>query len=167
MEKMLEETKLGSALPDPEAGRRMFWTIVRAIGPTLQADDRRAMAEALPAEVGNALLDGRYREATDAAALYAEVARKSRLSTGMAREVTQAVAQAIARRLDPELRERLARHADATLGALWTTPPAPLPRAQPRRRYPSAKGPTHTLATGRPGSRHPLCEAGAGSPDAR
>lgn len=89
-------------------------------------------------------------------AFYETVGRRENVSPAAAREHAQLVLAVVADRLDPEVRARLARSLPADVGALLR--PRELGEA-PEHRHPSHTPPLATLASGRPGSRHPLSEA--------
>ncbi|HEY8079838.1 MAG TPA: DUF2267 domain-containing protein, partial [Labilithrix sp.] len=94
----------------------------------------------------------------DAGELYERARRRAGAAPGRAIEETQIALRVVAETLDPETRVRIRRALPIAIGALFETPEegAPPPHSTPARSEPIA-----SLATGRPGSGHPLSEAHA------
>jgi uncharacterized protein (DUF2267 family) len=155
---IIEATRLEDAFGDAEVAERVFWDALDALGPTMQADDRRALEGALPSDVVDRLLAAHHAPERGEAEVVAALASSASLAPGRALEVLQVVAETLAGRLPELLRGRLERHAHPELAPLWTAPSTPEP--PPRPVHHPAPGHGHTLASGRPGSRHPLAESG-------
>lgn len=155
---LIEATRLEEALGERDRSEAAFWAAVDGLGRTLQADDRRAMAGALPDAVVSRLLSCPFDPEASEATVDAQVAEATELPGGQALEIVQVVARTLASRLPEDLRSRLERHARGTLARLWTRPAVPPAPPKPVHTPPPGSG--HTLATGRPGSRHPVSEAG-------
>lgn len=88
--------------------------------------------------------------------MYELVRRSENVAAGAAREHAQIVLGAIGERLDPALRLRLVGRLPADLARLLEARDIGAP---PDHVPPSFLPPLHTLASGRPGSRHPISEA--------
>lgn len=155
---IIEATRLEEALGDENQAAEVFWACLDALGTTLQADDRRALSGALPSSIVDRMLACRFEPGTKETAVVAQVAQATGLTPGRALEVVQVVARSLAVSLPEGLRARLERHAGEDLAQLWSRPAQPPPPDKPIHHAPPGHG--HTLASGRPGSRHPLSESG-------
>src|SRR4029079_2041283 len=89
-------------------------------------------------------------------ALLARVSCPERVLRATAVEWVQAVCQSLYEALDTERRQLLARRLPDEWAALLASAPRAPESDEPRGTLP---GHGHTLATGRPGSRHPLSES--------
>jgi uncharacterized protein (DUF2267 family) len=156
------ESALGELADRDRPGDEGVERIVRAtlvvISERLTADECAALRGALCPSLAGALRDAIYDTDFDGAELYERVRRRadSSMSAGVARERVQVVLQALGELLDLEHRDRLARALPSGVREhlaprkFGEPPPHELPRRAP---------PLSTLATGRPGSRHPLSES--------
>jgi hypothetical protein len=143
----------GARADDPTIERTLLATLGE-LAAELPDVDRRALLDVTPSEC----VPPELHEPSSGSPID-RVARRAALPLGRAREETAAVVRALAEALSAEARARLFRHVDPELRALVSAmdhapestaahaPPAPVRRAPP------------TLATGRPGSEHPLSEA--------
>jgi hypothetical protein len=144
---------------EPKMAERGLWATVHAVGPSVQPEDRRALPTSVPPRIRDAIAASRYVGPLDEEAFYESVAQRVPTTVGHAREIAQVVLKLISARLGPERRGRLAHHAGPSMAWLWEQPPRP--DAPPSRsRAAPAPGHGHTLASGRPGSLHPLADAG-------
>jgi uncharacterized protein (DUF2267 family) len=137
-----------------------------AIGRTLDSLDPPQplalvdVAAMLPPRFATLLREG--AKAGGPAQFLAAVAEREQLTLGQAKEHAQVVCETFAGMLDPRRLTALRERLPAEIAALWQPyePPPELPQ--------TARHPRHgsTLATGRPGSNHPLSEAAprAGQP---
>lgn len=140
----------------------MTEAVVDALGEVLTSDEAHAISAHLPPRLAQLLLVGVGRDAHgDVESLVAGVAWRENVPRAVALEHVTAACDAIASRLPESVRHRLRADLPREIAALLTesatmTPPAPFTRT---RRHP----PRATLATGRPGSAHPVSEARADS----
>jgi len=104
---------------------------------------------------------GALDETTGAEDLYGRVARHTRLPPGKARELTQVACRLIGEELGPVELAHLESFMPGDVIELLTPPASSTPPTPPR--HPVDQG--ETLASGRPGSRHPLSEAVPGHQD--
>lgn len=126
------------------------------LGDRLPDDARAILADALPQRVAKVLRAHRYGGPFDVDVLYERVARREGVPLGVAREHVQVVCRV----LGEVLPERVARVLEAALprsfGELFRRPEAgPPPPHRARTEAPAL----NTLASGKPGSLHPLSEA--------
>ena len=139
------KTRIGAA-SDMDA-ERAIEAVLTTLGECMQAVDVQVVAAELPPRFARALQLRSHDPGMTLEEFYARVSRRAGLSHGFAREHVQAVCSALSSLLAPRVRTRI---------GLW------LDLVQPSLadRLPPVVG-THgrTLATGRPGSRHPLSEA--------
>lgn len=151
----------GLRLPEGEVER--IRRILRVLGTIVQPDDRAALTAELELPDGAPLLAEGYAGPRNESSFFADVEEATGLSPGEARELTEMICTHICQRISPGLRERLERHADPSLVHLWRDHgviEAPAVEASPHHPPAPQPGQGHTLASGRPGSRHPVSEAG-------
>lgn len=117
--------------------------------PTIQA-----LSGELPVPLPTGMRGGSPQEGFDLAELHARVARREDVRPGFAVEHTGVVCQVVAEALSPGALHRLRAALPEPIGALFT-PREPAERFEHVHLDPSH----HTLAEGRPGSRHPLSES--------
>jgi uncharacterized protein (DUF2267 family) len=132
--------------------KRAVRATISSLVEALSTDEADALGRELPLEL-KPLVDGRAGGLPLArAALFERVAMRESVDVGFAVEHAECVCGALAEQMSPELRGRLQRHLP-DLASLFDLRAAPADDAPP---------PVHgsTLASGRPGSRHPLSEAG-------
>jgi len=124
-----------------------------ALSEHLADDERRALAAALGSWASFVLHTPARRGAFAIEDLYEGVRRRERITSGFAREHAQIVFRALGDLMPRETCARLERALPpvATLFAHGDAAPAP-PHSSPSVRH-------HTLATGRPGSAHPISES--------
>jgi len=166
---LVEDIRSGAGLTNDSAAERGMRAVVSAVAPSIQPEDRRALPDTWPLPLRELILRSRYEGPLEEEALYREVARRLTMPTdltelgehalGHARELAQVVLRQLSSRLGPDFRRRLAHHAAPSMAWLWDPPPSPS-TPEGRRRAPPTAGQGHTLASGRPGSRHPLSESG-------
>jgi hypothetical protein len=140
---------------EPAAASAALGIAAEALAVRLDAAARKALWAVLPASVGAPppVLAG----AGHAEELYCRTAHQLGLGLLQAIETAQIACQSIHARLDAEARARLLRQLHPTLAELLgrsrSLDAAP---ADPTHHLP---GTGHTLATGRPASRHPVSES--------
>lgn len=136
---------------DRHAAERAVRATLASVAEALSSDEADALSRELSPDLRP--LVQRYALALplDRNAFFEEVAARELVAVGFAVEHAECVCTVLAERMSPDLRERLQRHLPllASLFELRDEPPADVP--------PLVHG--STLASGRPGSRHPLCEA--------
>jgi uncharacterized protein (DUF2267 family) len=141
---------------DPGVAERAAHATLAVLAERLIAVDRASLASLLPTELATVVEEVHAFVQYGIDGFYERVARRLGGPRGSAIELAQVVCAVLGDRLDPELRQRLHRHLPPAVAALLE--PEPLPPAPPPR-HPTAPG--TTLATGRPGSSHPVSEAPA------
>lgn len=129
---------------------------LEALGECLPAVDAHDLAAALPPALSGAVQRTGRHGAMTAEQLFERVSRQEEVRLGLAVEHAEAVCEALAEQLEPELRTRLQLHLPGQLAALFS--PRRFENADPPPHQPGS-GRGHTLASGRPGSAHPLSEA--------
>ncbi len=143
-----------AGLPGLEEAERTVRVVLGVIGERLSWPALQALAEDLPASL-SALLPGvASHEEFGLAEFYSRVARREDVQLGFAVEHASVVCQAVAETLSPAALYRLREALPDAISALFT-PPEPDERFEHVHLDPSR----HTLAEGRPGSRHPVSEA--------
>lgn len=143
-------------LPDPETAARAVDATLAALAECLSHDEALALGAALSHRLAHRVTDADHRADGDPVAFFARVSAREGVAVGAAREHASVVLRALATGLDPGLRARLARALPEALaamlaprGASVTSPHATVSHAPPLT----------TLASGRPGSHHPVSEA--------
>lgn len=140
--------------------------VVRAtlsvLGAHLTDDEALAFAKALPGDLGRVLEETAYRadERFNAAELYDAVGLRLAITPTMAHEQVTIALHALGETIDPETRLRLVKVLPPDVATHFGSEHfgAPPPHGVAHH------GPTvSTLATGRPGSRHPLSESAPSS----
>ena len=155
----LLESLARRGLPDRETAKRAVRATLAVLGERLVDDEAAALAAVLPAELAQAVDNVEYDADFGSADLYERVARRELTAAGAAKEHAEMILGALGEFLDDDLRARLARALPRQVGDVllgrppWDEPP---PHGMPGR----AEAAT-TLAMGRTGSRHPLCDATA------
>jgi len=128
--------------------------IMLSLGERLTDDERIRLGAVLPSSMAKALRGARYRGDFDLAELVDRVHRRENVNIGFAREHVQVVCQAVGECLTEELRVLLERTLPPSFAELFRGSP---PSVEGSEEQPAAGvKPGRTLATGRPGARHPL-----------
>jgi len=156
-----EFTGLGSR---PEA-EKLLKATSKALSSCLTAPDRARWASHLPSELRKTLAAGAQSPTRSALDVYAAVAHAEGVGARFGTEHAQAAIRVLASVLDAESAELLAQHLPDELGNLMVDPTRSVGVALgPHRRPSSTARPGGSLATGAPGSSHPLSEAAPRSP---
>ena len=156
-EDVLVERLLERGLPDRNAAVRALRSTVSAFAECLTPEEAEPFARSFSGTLAErARRTVPAKESLGAEDLYELVRKLDNVPLGMAREHAQIVLRLIAERLDPDLRTRLVRTLPADLAELLADHVEGAPPAHSR---PSHAPPLTTLASGRPGSRHPVSEA--------
>ena len=143
---------------DRAEARRAFDATLQAMRRGLTDDEADWLAVALGPALSEALLRDEHAGELDIDELYRWTKRYSKTRKSVAVEQVQVVCRALAELLQPAELERLKKHLPQ-ITSLFEVPPAEDPPSAPRHRRPDP--PDRTLAGGKPGSTHPLSEAGA------
>jgi uncharacterized protein (DUF2267 family) len=139
------------------AGRADVMRAIRAtlvaLGERLRDEERAALAREIPRSLRSLLDRAAYAGDFDRDELFARVARHGALDRGRALEYAEIVCEALATELPWDLLARLRRELGPSIASLLVEPERPpvVATASP----PSGS----TMASGRPGSRHPVSEA--------
>ncbi|MDB4995548.1 MAG: hypothetical protein JWM74_2980 [Myxococcaceae bacterium] len=157
----IDETRLRSGLETTAEARRAIGATLRTLAERLSPEIVSRLASELPRELAMQLRTPRstagHVRSFAANELYARVARREGVTVGFAREHAQAVCTTVARALPEEIVEAVRRDLDPDLALLFE--PLERERATPPPAHASKKAHGHTLASGAPGSRHPIAEA--------
>jgi uncharacterized protein (DUF2267 family) len=153
---LIEDVMWRGGIRDRAGAEAALEQSLEAVAAHLGADDRKSVAERLPASFAAIVIQPARAATAGMRDLYARIAAREKISLGRAVEYVQAAGGALAELLDETARELLVRRLPAEWSALFV-PVAPASEADlPPGTQP---GHGHTLATGRPGSLHPLAEA--------
>jgi uncharacterized protein (DUF2267 family) len=134
--------------------------VLATLGQFLTPDEVAPLVAELPEPLAQLLHPAVRPAPLTLDGVYAAVAERASLSRPHALEMTQVVCQALGASLDPDARSRLAAHLGPLFERLFEPRPEPPPPSRPvHAAEPPPLGEGHTLATGRPGSHHPLSEA--------
>jgi uncharacterized protein (DUF2267 family) len=148
-----------SGLDTTEEAAAVLQATLVAMGQRLAPDVRDTIAAALPDEIGAVLRRSESElesESESESEFFDRVRRREGVSLGFAREHAQGVCRALGEILPGEALRALEEALPASFAELFHPPPPPAPPPG----YRVAKSERHhTLATGRPGSRHPLSES--------
>jgi uncharacterized protein (DUF2267 family) len=145
-------------IPDHLQAERTLRATLSVLGERLTDDEAAALSKALPAELAPVLDRSEYDGDFSAADFFERTRRRlpASPSPGKVREAVEVVLQALGTELDEESRGRLVRALPVDLSRHLV----PIELGEPRPHMP--RPPAHvltTLATGRPGSQHPLAES--------
>jgi uncharacterized protein (DUF2267 family) len=152
-DELAERVALHAGL-DRDGAERALTAVASVLGQRLGRPEAEALAGELPAACGAALLGAAFDGAFDRDDFVARVAAREGVAAGFAIEHVVAVLGAIGEAASQPTLARLEHALGAELFAPFTThSAAAAPAAAPH------VGGGHTLADGRPGSRHPLSEA--------
>lgn len=159
-EDFVAEVELRGGFADPGEAERAVAAVARVLGQRLLPEERASLVAVLPGPVAARLSAAAYERDFDAGELYDRVARATAIGHGFGMEHTQAVCQVIGGLLPEDARRRLQKALPPELHPLFeprdlgSPPPRPV-----HGRPPVEPGAGTTLATGRPGSRHPVSDA--------
>ncbi|MGK3999946.1 DUF2267 domain-containing protein [Sorangium sp. So ce1024] len=158
-DRFVEEVQRCAGFETRDDAERAIAVTARTLGERLLEDEAAAVAAALPGPVAAALRGATYQGDFDRDELYDRIARREGAPRGFGMEHAQAVCAVLGKALPEAARLRLQRHlpdwADLFAPRAAGAPPPRPVHAPP----PPEPGHGATLATGRPGSRHPLSEA--------
>jgi uncharacterized protein (DUF2267 family) len=161
-DQFVADVQLRAGFEGSGEAERAIAVTVRVLGQRLLPEERVAVAGALPEPVAGRLLRTPYERDFDLDELYDHVARGEGTQAGFGREHAQAVCQAIGTALPHEVRLRLQKHLPAEIAVLFGSRDAGASPLRPVHAEPPVEpGAGTTLATGRPGSRHPVSEGRA------
>lgn len=155
----LAEIMARRGLSAEEAGRALRATLA-VLGERLVDDEAKMLASWLPNGLAKIVEDTDYDADFGTRELFTRVARRMRANAGRAVEDTEIVLAALGETLGGERAKRLAKAlpetaADLVLGKRDPDPSLEVPAHPDSRRAPRM----NTIATGRPGSAHPVSEA--------
>ncbi|AUX36966.1 MULTISPECIES: DUF2267 domain-containing protein [Sorangium] len=158
-ERFVEEVQRRAGFEGRDEAERAIAATARTLGERLLEREAAAVAGGLPGPVAVAVRGAAYQGDFDRDELYDRVARREGAPRGFGMEHAQAVCQVVGEALPEAERLRLQRHL-ADWADLFTPRAAGAPPPRPvHAPAPPEVGHGSTLATGRPGSRHPLSEA--------
>jgi uncharacterized protein (DUF2267 family) len=134
-----------------EDAERALRATTSSLVEALSSDEADALFRELPEELCPLVRGHALAVPLDRAAFFENAAIRESVEIGFGIEHAECACRALAERMSPDLRERLQRHLPR-LASLFETYEAP---------FEPVVGAVHgsTLATGRPGSLHPLSEA--------
>lgn len=139
-----------------EADRAIRATLA-TLAERLVDTEMHALAIELPPPLAEALSRGVYGGDFDLSELYDRVSRREGVALPFGVEHAQVVCRVLAEALSHDALTRLHKELSPPLAELFCVPPRP-PLPEPVLHLPPSE-PGHTLADGRPGSRHPLSES--------
>jgi uncharacterized protein (DUF2267 family) len=152
----LEQVTHYTGLTKRDEAELVLAATTAALASCLPVVDRERWARHLPSELRARWNAQSFRPGQSAEAVYNQIPAAARIPAPYAREQAQAVIRVLAGPLDESDRELLARHLPDELGALVLEPR--LAEGVIAHGHASAGSEQHgrTLATGAPGSQHPL-----------
>jgi uncharacterized protein (DUF2267 family) len=163
VERILERAGLSST---KEASLSLMATLA-ALGERLDEEPRALLAAALPEELGAVVLERLCEPSCDLEELIDRVRLHEGVSVGFAREHAQVVCRVLGELFSEEARTRFGRMVPQPFMEMFEPPPS---GAEPPIHAPKPVE-ERTIATGRPGARHPLSESrprsGQGRPGGR
>jgi uncharacterized protein (DUF2267 family) len=145
---------LGSA----RDARRAIRATLAALAERLDDADAHAIEDAVPASFGGALHAKKHLGAFDVAELYDRVRRREGVSIGFAREHAQVVCRVVGESMSDEALARIEHALPPSFVELFEPPSHEPEEPAPPRKSEHARH-RRTLATGRPGSTHPIAES--------
>ena len=151
---------------DGEEGQRALRATLAVLGERLVDDEARMLASWLPRPLAKLVEDADYDTSFGSNELFVRVARRMKTSPGRALEGAEVVLASLGEALGTERAKRLARALPETAAELVLGVREMDRSAAPAHDSRSGAPRLTTLASGRPGSRRPLCE-GRASPGQR
>jgi uncharacterized protein (DUF2267 family) len=156
---LIEDVMWRSGLHDSATASTVLSMVLEELPALLRPDEARFVASSLPEGVAAPLTRPGHRAPRAPRALYERLSAAGRCSRGVAMEHAQAACGALADALGDEPRDLLARRLPPEWAVLFESPP----REAGEEARGTVPGHGHTLATGRPGSEHPLAEGASPS----
>ncbi len=157
---ILSEIQLRAGFEALDDAERALSVVVRVLGRRLLEEEAVAVAGELPDAIARHLLTAQYERDFDVDELYHRVARGEGVERSFGAEHAQAVCQVLGEAIPEDARHRLQTHLGPGLAPLFEPRDTPLPPPRPVHCAPPVDpGQGTTLATGKPGSRHPVSEA--------
>ena len=156
---LVAEVERRAGLETPEEAERVLAVAARVLGERLLPDEAGPLADALPEPAARRIREVRYVHDFDVDELYDRVARGEGAGREFGREHTQAVYQILGESMPEAVRVRLQKHLGPSFAPLFEPRPEHRPPRPVHASRPVDPGRGTTLATGRPGSRHPISEA--------
>jgi uncharacterized protein (DUF2267 family) len=153
---IVDRVMLRSGLAERALVERALDATAEMLGEQLRGADVALIAAQLPSRLGGALQARAHRPGAPLEELYEHLSVVARVPFGEAMELAGAACEALGGALDAETRVLLCRRLPETWAALASER---APAAVPEHPRGTSPGQGHTLATGRPGSLHPLSEA--------
>ncbi len=160
-EALIADVRKRWGVPLEEDAERLVEAVLTVLREQIDVRDAQALAAALPAADATPLARSIQGATHDARAFAARVAVLASIPFPAAVEGAQVALAALGEALPEELvvRVRKQLHPEVAL-ALAPRPDEPAPETPERHFQPEApRTPQGTLATGRPGSQHPVAEA--------
>ncbi len=149
---LYEQVALCGGLTSEIETARVTRAVLASLAETLSWSEAEAIADELPPTVAPALHVAKHGQRLDCRELAERVAEREGVDWGFAVEHLQSVCRVLGEILSPTVRERLERTLPPTIASLFD----PRQKSEP----PTLSGRRgRDLATGRPGSSHPLSEA--------
>jgi uncharacterized protein (DUF2267 family) len=139
---------------DAAAAQRALDATLAAVGEALTSEEASAVARELPEPCASVVRRAHFQGVIDACDFYERARRHAGAEPGRAKEQTQIALRALGDALDVEGRRRLRRSLPSDVAELLDSPQygEPPPYSEPG---------SSSLASGRPGSRHPVAESRA------
>lgn len=157
VDEVVRQTGLG-----PAQALRAVRQVLGALDEVLVGDELTALRSSLPAGLQGAVAPRSGRPPSSAEGLFDRVQRRARVRRPVAIERTEAICRLLGATLPHDVMARWSRDLPAPVAALFLpvdpVDPATIGKA-PRPPDPPARPAPRTLATGRPGSEHPVSEA--------
>ncbi len=147
--------RYGGAAKADGAARALKATLA-TLGDRLPDEARVMLADALPQRVAKVLRAHRYGGPFDVGVLYDRVARREGVALGVAREHVQVVCRVLGELLPEQVARTLEAALPSSFAELFRRPSAGRPPPHREREVSPA---LNTLASGKPGSLHPLSDA--------
>jgi hypothetical protein len=144
-------------LVDEPRARHAIVATLEALGAYVPEPERDAVGLALPQKLAHAFAARRFRGLGDVTALEKAVMKSEHENLGFAREQIEIVCGLLGELMPEELLIRVSRAVSPSIAALMHQEPREVGEPPP---YHEAHTPRHhSLATGRPGSDHPIAES--------
>jgi uncharacterized protein (DUF2267 family) len=156
---LLEQVTHYTGLTKRDEAELVLTATTAALASCLPVIDRERWARHLPSELHARWNASSYRAGQSADAVFNQVPAAARVPAPYAREQAQAVIRVLAGPLDESDRELLARHLPDELGSLVLEPQLSEGVIAHGHANAEPEQQGRTLATGAPGSQHPLSSA--------
>lgn len=155
---MIERLRARAGLESTDRAEHVMEAVLTALGQAISGEDKKLLFRHMPQKIFEILSRPRHRGAVPIDRLHASIARREGTSRGIASEHAQLVGELLREEMDEEAIKLLPLHLRPELASLFGERAGePASTGDEARHFQPGSG--RTLATGRPTTRHSICES--------